>query len=69
MVPALSWIECPNCGAEFTALLRGRAPDTPPHCIECDALLPPTIAGRYVHEIFPTWEGGPIGGFNDGVRQ
>ena len=52
---AMSRIECPNCGAEYKALLGDEPPDTPLRCIECDALLRPMMGERYVNEIIPTW--------------
>lgn len=48
-------VKCPNCGAQFIAVLRDDAPERPPNCVECDVPLPPQIAGRYLYEIVPTW--------------
>ena len=48
-------VKCPNCGAQFIAVLRDDAPEKAPICVECDALLPPVIEGRYLYEIVPTW--------------
>lgn len=45
-------IECPNCGLQYIALLTDDAPTAPPKCIECDALLPPTIEGGFVYYAF-----------------